>query len=105
VPGALVRIVDASAQAYEVLGLPDAAVGVLSYSVTLVLAGAGGARPSRRQAALLAAKASIDAAYAAKLTSDQATKHRAACSWCLATTAMTMATLVEALRALREAGR
>jgi uncharacterized membrane protein len=102
-PGFDAERVDGSAQAYEILGLPDATMATVSYALTLLLAGTGGERPARWQAGLLAGKASFDAAYAAKLVVDQATRHRAACWYCLLSAAMTGGTLVEALRALREA--
>ena len=102
-PGFDANTVDASAEAYQVLGVPDAALGVVSYGLTTALAGLGGERPSKAQAALLAGKALGDAAWAAKLTADQGAKHKAACSWCLVSTLMTFATLRETLAAYREA--
>lgn len=95
------NVVDASAQAYQLLESPDATLGVVSYSVTAALAGLGGRRPPLWLSAALAGKAAIDLGWAAKLTADQATKHRAACSWCLAASTLTLATFVSAARELR----
>jgi len=67
----------------------------------MALTVAGGEQPPRWLRALAAAKACVDAAYATKLTVDQATKHRAACSWCLLATAATFSALPQALRAAR----
>jgi hypothetical protein len=67
--------------------------------MTLVAAG-GEVRP-RWLRALTAAKVGVDAAYAAKLTVDQPTKHRAACSWCLVSTLATWSAVPEAVRQVR----
>ncbi len=104
-PGFDARVVDASAQAYQLLGSPDATLGVVSYAVTAALAGLGGAQPPAGLSAVLAAKAAVDLGWAAKLTADQATKHRAACSWCLLASALTLATFVSAAAELRATWR
>ena len=75
--------VDAAGEAYVVLTTPDAILGVGSFAVTAALAAAGGkhrvdARPWLPLT--LAAKMAVDAAFAAKLTLDQWTHHRAFCS-------------------------
>ena len=93
--------VDASAQAYQLLGSPDATLGVVSYSVTAALAALGGEQPPLALSALVAVKAGVDLGWAAKLTLDQATKHRAACSWCLLASSLTVATFVSAAGELR----
>ena len=93
--------VDASAQAYQLLGAPDATLGVLSYSTTAALAALGGEKAPVALSALVAGKAAIDLGWAGKLTLDQATKHRAACSWCLLATSLTIATFVSAAGELR----
>ncbi len=100
-PGFDANRVDASAQAYQLLGSPDATLGVVSYSVTAALAALGGEKPSIALSAVLAGKAAVDLGWAAKLTLDQATKHRAACSWCLLATSLTVATFVSAAGELR----
>lgn len=104
-PGFDARVVDVSAQAYQLLGSPDATLGVVSYAVTAALAGLGGAQPPAGLSAVLAAKAAVDLGWAAKLTADQATKHRAACSWCLLASALTLATFVSAAAELRATWR
>lgn len=104
-PGFDARMVDASAQAYQLLGSPDATLGVVSYAATAALAGLGGSKPPAVLSAALAAKAAIDLGWAAKLTADQATKHRAACSWCLLASALTLATFVSAAGELRATWR
>ncbi len=100
-PGFDANRVDASAQAYQLLGSPDATLGVVSYSVTAALAVLGGEEAPLALSALVAGKAAIDLGWAAKLTLDQATKHRAACSWCLLATSLTVATFVNAAAELR----
>ena len=101
-PGFDANRVDASAQAYQLLGSPDATLGVVSYSVTAALAALGGDEPPLALSALVAGKAAVDLGWAAKLTLDQATKHRAACSWCLLATSLTVVTFVYAAAELRE---
>lgn len=100
--------VDASAEAYEKLSTPDAALGFASYGATLVLAAMGGSDRAVTKPWLplaLAAKSSFDVAQAAKLTWDQWAKHRSFCSWCLLAAAATFATwplaVVEARDALQ----
>jgi uncharacterized membrane protein len=107
-PGFNADKVDGSAEAYQILGMPDGALGLVSYASTLMLAAAGGKNRARTAPWLplaLTAKATADAAQAAKLTVDQWTKHRAFCSWCLlaagATFAVVPATLPETRSALR----
>lgn len=100
IPGLDADKVDASAEAYEKLDTPDAALGLLSYATTLVLAGMGGRDRARRDPWVplaLAVKAGVDATQAAKLTWDQWDKHRAFCSWCLVAAGATFATLPEVI--------
>ena len=104
-PGFNANTVDASAQAYQLLGAPDATLGALSYAVTAALAALGGEEPPVGLSALAAGKAAIDLGWAAKLTLDQATKHRAACSWCLLATSLTLVTFVSAAGELRATWR
>ncbi|HEX5504486.1 MAG TPA: vitamin K epoxide reductase family protein [Thermomicrobiales bacterium] len=78
--------VDAAAEAYATLAMPDGALALVSYAVTLALAAAGGAERAREQRWLplaLAAKGAFDTGQAARLTADQWTRHRACCLWCL----------------------
>jgi uncharacterized membrane protein len=101
--------VDASGEAYELFKAPDAALGLASYALTLVLAGAGTARRVDERPWLpltLAAKVAADALGGLYLTAEQASKHRRFCSWCLAATvasvAMVPQVLPEARAALRQ---
>lgn len=100
--------VDASGEAYEMLGTPDASLGLLSYAATLALAGMGSKNRFRDTPVVpvaLAAKVLFDAIGGLYLTAEQATKHRKFCSWCLtasiASLAMVPQVLPEARLALR----
>jgi len=78
--------VDASGEAYQLLRTPDASLGLLSYAVTLTLAGMGSKDRFRNTPIVplaLAAKVLFDAFGGLYLTAEQATKHRKFCSWCL----------------------
>lgn len=100
--------VDASGEAYQVLKAPDAALGLVSYATTLVLAGMrSGRHPSahRLVSMALAAKVVADAAGGLYLTLEQGTKHRRLCSWCLAATAFSLATVVQVVPEARAALR
>jgi uncharacterized membrane protein len=101
--------VDASEEAYEMLSMPDAVIGLGSYAATMGLAAMGGKDRAQSQPWIplaLAAKASADALQAAKLTYDQWAKHKAFCIWCLIAAAATFATVPlvvgEAVAAIRE---
>ncbi len=81
--------VEASAQAYQLLRMPDAPLAVVSFGLTAALAaaaGAGGGRDVQAVRVALGGKALVDLAYSVKLMSDQVTKHGRLCSWCLTTT-------------------
>jgi uncharacterized membrane protein len=107
-PGLNANKVDASPEAYGILGMPDGALGMVSYATTLMLAAAGGKDRARTAPWLplaLTAKASVDAAQAAKLTWDQWADHRAFCSWCLLAAGATFAVVPAALPEAREAWR
>lgn len=95
-PGLDADKIDAAGDAYQKYDMPDAVLGLHSYSTTLALAAAGGA--NRAESApwiplALAAKAAVDALQAGKLTVQQWTEHRAFCSWCLLAAGATFATL------------
>jgi len=78
--------VDASGEAYQYLKTPDAALGLASYAITLVLAGMGsGGRAEERPwvPLALAAKVGLDTVSALYLALEQGSKHRRFCSWCL----------------------
>lgn len=78
--------IDASEEAYAKLSAPDAIIGLVSYSVTALLASMGEADRARTRPWLplaMGAKIALDSAQAGKLSWDQWAKHRAFCSWCL----------------------
>jgi len=88
--------VNASAEAYSHLSMPDAWLGLISYAVTGALAAAGPIDRWRTAPALplaLAGKVAADTAIAAKLTTDEWTKHKALCFWCLLSAGATVAML------------
>ena len=100
--------VDASGEAYRYLKTPDAALGIASAAVTLVLAGMGDERRTMQHPWIpiaLGAKVVADAAFGLYLTLEQLTRHRRLCSWCLGAAAASVASvpqvLPEALAALR----
>jgi uncharacterized membrane protein len=93
------------------LRTPDASLGLTSYGVTLALAGTG-SRTRFKDTPLvplaMAAKVLVDAVRGIYLTAEQETEHRRFCSWCLAATVASVASLPQvvpetkaALRALR----
>jgi uncharacterized membrane protein len=107
-PGLGADHVDASGEAYQYLKTPDAALGLASQALTLVLAGMG----TRRRASerpwvplAMAAKVVLDAAGGAYLTVEQATKHRRFCSWCLVAAVANVATVPQVLPEARAAWR
>lgn len=86
--------VDASGEAYELLSMPDGALGLGSYAVTLGLAAMGGKERAVQRPWIplaLAVKAFVDAVQAGRLTVEQWTKHRAFCFWCLLSAGATFA--------------
>lgn len=98
--------VDASGEAYRILGTPDAGLGIASYGVTIVLVTAGSAR--RAEATpwiplLAAAKVVADALNGGYLFAEQLSKHRAVCSWCTLAAAASVATVPVVLPEARRA--
>ena len=88
--------VDAAGEAYAIFQTPDAALGLGSYAVTLILAAMGSkdrAIESPWIPLALLAKVLFDAAQAGKLTVDQWTDHRAFCIWCLISAGANFATV------------
>ncbi len=88
--------VDAGAEAYSMLSMPDAPIGLGSYAATLALAAMGSEDRAAERPWIplaLAAKVALDAAQAGKLSVDQWTKHRAFCFWCLIAAGATFATV------------
>ena len=107
-PGLDADRVDASGEAYAVLRTPDAALGVLSAGVSLVLAGRGGADRYRTTPWLplaLLAKSVVDAAGGTYLLAEQVTKHKRVCSWCTASAALLVASVPVAVPEARAAWR
>lgn len=90
-----------SAQAYEILGMPDAPLAVASYAATAGLAAAGGIDRNIERpvlAVVMGLKVAFDSLVAAKLIRDQIVRqHRTFCIWCLATSAATISMLIPAL--------
>ena len=100
--------VDASGEAYQQLKTPDAALGLLSGAVTLLLAGMGDrdrARTTPWIPLALAAKTAADAAAGLYLFAEQVTKHRKVCSWCTVAALAQLATLPLAVPEARAAAR
>lgn len=95
--------VDASAEAYAVGRTPDAALGILSAGVTLVLLGRGGHRRGPWVALATAAKVLVDAGGALMLTAEQGSRHRRFCSWCLAAAGAAVAAVPAVLPEARQA--
>lgn len=98
--------IDAAAEAYEILWMPDAVLGLGSYAVTLGLAAMGTGDRARNRPWIplaLAAKTLVDSLAAGKLTVDQWTKHKAFCFWCLLAAATSIATLPLSVPEAREA--
>ncbi len=107
-PGLDSDAVDASAEAYATGPMPDAALGIASYAVTLCLAVLGGRDRARRRPWIplaLAAKVAADAAAAAGLTLEQGTRHRRFCAYCLVTAVATAASVPHVLPEARAAWR
>ncbi|NYE48120.1 putative membrane protein [Spinactinospora alkalitolerans] len=98
--------VDASGEAYAVLDTPDAALGLTSAGITLVLAGMSGERRRAERpwlTLLFTGKVAADAAGAAYLFAEQATRHRRLCSWCTLAAVANIAALPIALAEARAA--
>lgn len=100
--------VDASGEAYALGRMPDAAIGIASYAVTLILAVIGGKDRHRDKPWLplaLAAKAASDAAWGAYLTAEQGSKHRKFCGYCLVAAASAATMVPNAIPETRAALR
>ena len=96
-----------SAQAYEILHMPDAPLAVGSYAATAGLAAMGGIDRNRHSpslAVVMTAKVIVDSLFAIKLVRDQIVRQeRTFCVWCLATSAATLSMLFPAIAELRAA--
>lgn len=98
--------VDVATEAYEILSMPDAVLGLGSYAVTLGLAAMGQENRAQTRPWIplaLAAKTLADSLAAGKLTIDQWAKHKAFCFWCLLAAATSIATLPLSVPEAREA--
>lgn len=104
--------VNGSAEAYSILAIPDALLGLTSYGVTACLAGLGSEQRWRTHPLMpigMGLKLLADAALAGKLTVDSCRKFRTVSVWSLLTAAATFTALPlaipeakAALRCLRE---
>lgn len=98
--------VDAAGEAYAIGHLPDAALGIGSYAITLILAVMGGRDRHRQRPWVplaLLTKAAYDAVSSAYLTAEQASKHRRFCSYCLVAAAAAASMLPNAIPEARAA--
>lgn len=106
VPGFNADEVHGSAQAYRLLSVPDAVLGVGSYAATLGLIAMSGAERANEHPWIpiaAAAKAGVDALLSAKLAADQATKYHAFSLWSLVVALSTFATLPLVIPEARDA--
>lgn len=86
--------VNGSAQAYSILAIPDALLGLTSYGVTACLAGLGPENRWQTHPLMpigMGVKLLADAALAGKLTIDSCRKYHAVSLWSLLTAAATFA--------------
>ncbi|HEV2810985.1 MAG TPA: vitamin K epoxide reductase family protein [Acidimicrobiales bacterium] len=98
--------VDASGEAYQQLQTPDAALGIASSAITLVLIGMGDGRRAKERPWVplaMAAKVGLDAVGGLYLTAEQATKHRKLCGWCFVATAAYLAMVPQVVPEARTA--
>jgi len=88
--------INASPQAYRLLDVPDAILGLGSYAATMGLAAMDGKDRHRTHPWIpiaLGAKVLFDAANAGRLAIEEWTENRAFCLWCLLAVAATFATV------------
>lgn len=107
-PGVDADAVDATASAYRVLGMPDAALGMASYAVTFGLVAAGPAdRSSTRPwlPLLVAGKVLVDVLSGGYLFAEQLSGHRKLCSWCTAASLTSVLMVPAVLPEARDAAR
>ncbi len=99
-PGLHANAVDASGEAYRLLGTPDSGLGIGSYALTLALAGMGSADRARHSPLLpllLAGKVGLDALSGSYLFAEQISKHRRLCSWWTLAAASSIAAVPQVL--------
>ena len=107
-PGLDADRVDASGEAYALFRTPDAALGIVSAGVSLVLVGMGYERRHEQTPWVplaLLAKSAVDAAGGLYLLAEQVTRHRRICSWCTVSAALLVASVPAALPEARAALR
>ncbi len=100
--------VDASGEAYKMLSTPDAALAMVSYGITLALAGTGGADRAEARPWLplaLAGKVALDAVGAVYLTAEQLSKHRHLCTFCTTASLLTLAMVPHVIPEARQSWR
>ena len=88
--------VNGSAEAYSILSIPDAFLGLASYSLTACFTAMGSSQRWRTHPSIplgMGLKLLADAAYAGKLTVDECTKFKAFSVWSVLTAAATFAAL------------
>lgn len=88
------EVVNSSPEAYSIMAVPDAVLGLASYAGTLALVASGASDRAGRHPALplaMTAKMAIDVFNAARLVINEWTTYRSVCSWCLVTAAATFA--------------
>ena len=98
--------INSSPEAYSKLSTPDAALGVASYAVTMVLAAMGPSDRAQRYPLVplaMAGKLGLDALNAGRLAVNERRKHRSLCSWCLVAVGATFAAAPFAIGEAREA--
>ncbi len=91
-----VKKVNGSGQAYAMFAIPDAFLGLVSYSVTACLAGLGSEKRWQTHPLMpigMGLKLLADATFAGKLTVDECTKFRAFSLWSVLAAAATMTAL------------
>lgn len=100
--------VNGSAEAYSILRMPDALLGILSYALTACLTGLGGDDRSQQHPLVplsMAMKLLADAAIAGKLTIDSCRRYQAVSPWSLLTAAASFTALPLAIPEARAAIR
>lgn len=98
--------VTSSAEAYRLLSVPDAALGIANCGSTMMLVAMGPADRARRfplMPLLMAGKMTFDALNATRLAVSEWKKHRILCSWCLLAATATVIGLPLAARESRAA--
>ncbi len=106
------RKVNGSGEAYSIMKMPDAFLGIASYAATALLAAMGPESRSRTQPWMpigMGFKLLADSAMAAKLTFDEATRFRAFSVWSVLTAVATWSALPlafpETMAAFRQLGK